>query len=368
MKKNGPITHTPAWPLIGKLVVGGLLLAMVIVLMLWFSNYWTAKIQPRTATALTKPQRYDGPAVAVRFISVPVQFFAVGTLEPIEPVTLASRILGKVIFSRLHSGELVRRNEILVQLDKSQLTAQLNQAIADQSLAVVELHQAAIDYHRAAALFKTADVTKADIDWAGTRLAAAKARLASMRAATQDKRSQLSYAALRCPINGVVLEKNVNAGDTIMPGQTLATVYSPGRLQLTTVVPESLQRHIRLGQMLVVRLSGFRKPIAVHVRRILPRVSVQTRSFLVKVSGSFPAGIFPGMFGRLEIPIRQEKVLVVPANAIEKIGQLDMVTIISGGALQRRIVQPGRHFGALREILSGVTVGEKLAVGGTVHG
>ncbi len=368
MKKPGPITHNPAFTIIRKRAVGALLLGMVVVLMLWFSNYWTPKIPPPAATAPALSQKYQGPTIPVRMISVPVKFFAVGTVEPIEPVTLASRILGKVILSRLHSGEPVSRNEILIQLDQSQLTAQLNQAIAARSLAEVELHQATIDYRRAADLFKTADVTQAGMDMADTRLAAAKARLASTLAVTQNARTQLNYAAIHCPINGVVMEKNVNVGDTIMPGQTLATLYSPGRLQLTTVVPESLQRHISLGQALVVRLSGFRKPIAVHVRRILPRVSIQTRSFLVKVAGTFPAGIFPGMFGRLEIPIWQEKVLVVPTDAIERIGQLDMVRIISGGAPQRQIVQPGRHFGDLREILSGVTVGEKLAVRGKAHG
>lgn len=367
MKKNRPTTQFNAFTLIRKFVVGGLLLAVVIVLMLWFSNYWTAKIQPHAAALAVMSRKYQGPTATVRIISVPVKFLAVGTVEPIEPVTLASRILGKVMICRLHSGAPVSRDEILVQLDQTQLTAQLNQAIAARALAQVELHQAEIDYRRAAALFKTADITKADLDMASTRLAAAKARVASAQAATQNTRTQLNYATIHSPINGVVMAKNVNKGDTIMPGQTLATLYSPSRLQLTTVVPESLQRHIRLGQSLVARLSGFRKPIAVHVRRILPRVSVQTRSFLVKVAGSFPEGIFPGMFGRLEIPIRREKVLVVPASTIERIGQLDMVTIISGGAPRRQIVQPGRHFGTLREILSGVTVGDKLAVGGKVH-
>lgn len=368
MKKPKPMSQFRSLALIRKILISALLLAIVIVLMLWFSNYWTPKIQPQAATAASLPSKYHGPTAPVRYISVPVKFFAVGTVEPIEPVTLATRILGKIISSRLHSGAAVSRNEILVQLDKSQLTAQLNEAVAAGALAKVELHQAEIDFRRATALFKTADVTQAALDLASTRLAAAKARVASTQAAKQNSRSQLNYATIHCPISGVVMEKNVNVGDTVMPGQTLATLYSPGRMQLTTVVPESLQRHIRLGQSLNVRLSGFRKPIAVHVRRIIPRVSVQTRSFLVKVSGPFPAGIFPGMFGRLEIPISREKVLVVPADAIERIGQLDMVRIISGGVQQRQIVQPGRHFGSLREILSGVTAGEKLAVGGKIDG
>ena len=350
-----------------KVVVAMVLMAMVIMLILWFGGYWTTKIAPSSHTEKSMATSYHGPIAMAHIIRVPLQSQAIGTLEPIEPVMLAPRILGRVVFSRLYSGAVIHKGQVLVRMDNTDLVAQLNQTIAARALARAQLHQAQIDWRRMATLFKTADVTRAALDQANTKLASARADVARAAAAVQSARTVLGYTILYSTFNGMVMTKHVNVGDTVMPGQRLATLYNPRRMELVAVVPESLARHIRIGQDLSVALSGFAKPIAVHIREIVPRVSVQTRSFLVKAGGLFPTGVYPGMFGHLLIPLGQEKMLVVPQTAIEHIGQLNMVDIISHGIIRRQVVQLGSHHGTMREILSGVNAGQKLAVGRFIH-
>ncbi len=370
MKQSRFQWKLPRRATVARLAVALILSAIVVVLMLWFSDYWTPKISAGPVAQSAPVRRYHGPLLTARIMHVPVKFFAVGTIEPIAPVVLAPRIMGKIIFSRLHAGLVVQKNQILVRLDHRTLTADLHRIKAAAAVAMAGLKQAELDRRRTAELFKTADITRAAMDLADTRLAAARAEYVSAMAAQQAAATQLRYAAIRSPVNGVVMEKRVNTGDTVMPGQDLARIYKPAHMQLTAVVPESYVRRLRPGQSLTMRLAGFHRRFAVHVRRIIPKVSVQTRSFTVKAAGTFPSGVFPGMFGRLEIPIGQEKVLVIPASAIKKIGQLDMVNIVTGGPggrMRRQLIRPGRKFGDLREILSGLKAGDKLATGGSYH-
>ena len=68
------------------------------------------------------------------------------------------------------------------------------------------------------------------------------------------------------------------------------------------------------------------------------------------------------MFGRLLIPLDQEKVLVIPHAAVRRVGQLQIVDVADGAVLRRRIVQLGRSFGDDVEVLAGVRAGERVAV------
>jgi HlyD family secretion protein len=68
------------------------------------------------------------------------------------------------------------------------------------------------------------------------------------------------------------------------------------------------------------------------------------------------------MFGRLLIPLGEQEVLVVPAGAVRRIGQLDMVEIAEGSLVHRRVVRLGRPFGDAVEVLSGLRAGEQVVI------
>ena len=74
-------------------------------------------------------------------------------------------------------------------------------------------------------------------------------------------------------------------------------------------------------------------------------------------------GVYAGMFGRLLIPLEQEQILVVPREAVRRVGQLDVVDVAAeGSALRRRAIQLGRTLGDDVQVLSGLQAGEQVAV------
>jgi multidrug efflux pump subunit AcrA (membrane-fusion protein) len=74
------------------------------------------------------------------------------------------------------------------------------------------------------------------------------------------------------------------------------------------------------------------------------------------------------MFGRIKLPLEDEELIVIPAAAVRRVGQLTLVNVVEAGQMIRRNVQIGRQLGKDVEILSGLQAGEKVVVEAGVEG
>jgi hypothetical protein len=133
-------------------------------------------------------------------------------------------------------------------------------------------------------------------------------------------------------------------------------------MQMVVTVRESLAQRLTVGQKIPGRLEALNHDCEATVSEIVPEAQAASRSFTVKVTGPCPPGVYSGMFGRIFIPLEDEKVVIVPAAAVFKVGQLDMVDVVVDSIVRRRSVQLGRLLNQDYEVLAGLTVGEKVVV------
>ena len=117
-----------------------------------------------------------------------------------------------------------------------------------------------------------------------------------------------------------------------------------------------------VGQEIGVQIEGLNKQCIGTVSEIVPEAQSASRSFQVKVTGPCPPGIYSGMFGRILIPLEEEEVLVVPRQAVRKVGQLELVDVVEHGQASRRAIRTGRTLGDDVEVLSGLREGEQVVV------
>ena len=172
----------------------------------------------------------------------------------------------------------------------------------------------------------------------------------------------LSYAVIRSPFTGVVVDKLANLGDLAAPGKPLLTMYEQGRLWLEANVPEDLMDHIRLNELLTFRIDALSREMQGRVAEIVPSSDPSSRTVVVRVRLSETKDVLPGMFGRLLLPMKPEQVLAVPASALIRAGQLAMVDVVQEARLERRTVQLGRAIGSQYEVLSGLAAGETVVI------
>lgn len=169
---------------------------------------------------------------------------------------------------------------------------------------------------------------------------------------------------LRAPATGIVVEKNVVEGDRIMPGMTVFRIADLARVWIEAEVFEQDLALVALGQRATVTFSAYPgKSFAGRVAYVHPTVSTQSRTARVRLElSNAERMLMPGMYAQVEFEaLAAPATLVVPRSSVLVTGERALVFVQApDGALHPREVVPGRTAGQLIEILSGLTVGERI--------
>lgn len=330
-------------------------------LMLVLSGYFTPKV-PSERPAPTRAPVPAGELGEVRLVRRPRVETAIGTVRAVHEAAVAAKILARVVDVKVKAGQTVQQGELLVQLDDADLQARWQQMQAAQTSAEATAERAVVDHERARKLVEKNVISRAEFDQAVASLKVAQAEVQRSRQAVEEAKVLLAFASIRSPLTGVVVEKNVEPGDTATPGQVLVTLFEPERMQMVTTVRESLALRLKVGDQVPARLDALGHECLATVSEIVPRAESSSRSFTVKVTGPCPPGAYSGMFGRISIPLDDEEVLTVPAAAVVRVGQLEMVDVVRDEQATRRAVRIGRPLDKAFEVLAGLRAGDRVVL------
>lgn len=358
---------SPAGSIIRVTLTGVGFTVVVVVLLLWLAGTFHPKLDDRPAHAIVGRPVTDGVAlVEVRTLRQPYVETAVGTVRAVHEAAVASKLLAKVLSVHVQAGQEVQVGDVLVRLDDEDLVAQRKSAEAGVAAAAAALENAQTEFDRVRPLYEQGIEAKSEFDRTQTQLRVATAELERAEQTYAYAQTMLSYATITSPITGRVFDKQVEAGDTVQPGQVLVTLYDPLRMQLVASVRESLTQRLAVGQPIGVEIEAIGKQCQGMISEIVPEAESASRTFSVKVTGPCPTGVYSGMFGRLLIPLDEQDVVVVPRAAVRRVGQLDLVDVVEstdqGRMLRRRAVQLGRAIDEDIQVLSGLSPGEQVAL------
>jgi membrane fusion protein (multidrug efflux system) len=340
-----------------SLVALGLFLA-------WMGGAFHRKVEPGS-TPLERPHVGERDLAKAERVSGAETLTAVGAVQPRRKTDVSSQLTAVIKEIRVRPGDRVKNGDLLVVLDDRELNAQQREASALLSSAEADLATRSADFERVKRLRSsgTASAEEYSRIEGAFRVAEAQARRAKETIARIDV--QLTYTRIAATDDDVVSERFADPGDLATPGKPILTVYDPKDLELHVHVPESLASGITLGRNLSVRIDATSWGAEASVREIVPLAQQTSRSVLVKLALPLAtsAPLLPGMFGRAEIPVGRAERVLVPQDAVQRIGQLDLVEVAAeDGTLTRRFVRVGRIEGGRAEILSGLDGGERIAL------
>lgn len=336
-------------------------MAAVTALLLMLAGVFHRKV-PDTPGNTPPAASSDIPLAEVRIVVRPRYETAVGSIKSVHESAVAAKLLARVVEVNVKAGQAVSQGEVLVRLDDADLHARLKQAEATESAARARKDQAIADYTRAEGLISKNAISKAEYDHALAALKTATSDLERAEQAVREATILQEYAKIAAPISGIIVDKRVETGDTVTPGQTLLSLYDPARMQLVATVRESLALRLKVGQKLPARIESLGHDCEATVSEIVPEAAAASHSFTVKVAGPCPPGVYSGMFGRLLLPLDDEELVVVPKKAVHRVGQLALVDVVVGATVQQRYVQLGREIDGDYEVLAGLRPGEKVRV------
>ncbi len=333
-------------------------------ILLFLAGVFSPKVPAEDPSSVARPVPAGAQIVEVQLLRRPRFESAVGSIEPVHRSAVAAKILAKVLEVNVTAGQLVTAGEVLVRLGDDDLRSRLQQAQAALDSAQARLAQSRSDYQRASQLIQGNAISRAEFESLATAVRTSEAEVERASRAIDESKVFLDYATISAPFDGIVVDKQVQAGDTVSPGQTLLTIYDPNHMQLVANVRESLAMKLKVGQEVAAKLESLDHQCMATVSEVVPQADIGSRSFQVKVSGPCPPGIYSGMFGRILLPLEEEQIVVIPAAAVRRVGQLTFVDCVVGDQLSRRHVQIGRVLESDLEVLSGLQPGERVLVAG----
>lgn len=348
----------------GALAAAGAFAVGVIVLMIWLAGGLRPKVPGHAGGPTTRRPIGAGRLVDVVSATIPREETAVGTVQPVQRIEVASRLLARAVEVNVVAGQKVTRGQVLVRLEDTDLKARVAQARSAVAQAGAALEQARAEESRVRAAAAAGAVAALDLDRAVNGLRAAEATLSRAEQARTEAESVLEFTVIRSPIDGAVIDKRVESGSTVSPGQVVATLLDPSRMQLVASVRESLSRRLKVGAPVLVKVDVLEHACTGTVSEIVPEAEGVSRTFQVKVVGPCPEGVYTGMFGRLSIPAGEETLLLIPPEAVRHVGQIECVDVAVGDGRARRAVRTGRAVDGRVEVLAGLAAGERIVVDG----
>jgi HlyD family secretion protein len=223
---------------------------------------------------------------------------AQGYIVARERIELSPRFMGVVKWIGVRKGDSVTNGQVVVRLDDSEYRARMAENDGQVAVARVAVEKARMDVRRATDLVRGQVEMQKVLDDAGLALASAEATLRQVEGARRLLETWLEWCTIRSPVNGVVLERMVDADELVTPqsfgsgrgpSTSLLAVADLGDLQVEVDLGESDLAKVRLGQRCVVTPQAYRdRRYEATVAEIAPEASRQKGTLQVKVKVKAP--------------------------------------------------------------------------------
>lgn len=322
--------------------------------------------------AVAAPVPVPVQVAAARQGTVDLSLALVGRAEAWSTVTLRARVSGQLQTLDFQPGSRVRRGQLLAQLDTRLLKAQLDQAQAAVARDHAQLQKAQADQQRYANMLGKGFVSHADFDTYKANLAIAKANLESDQAAVELARTQIDYARIVAPFDGVTGSPLVWPGAQVTADATdLVVLNQVEPIRVSFNLPEASLASVRAalsrGAVTVSASVPGGTPMHGTLQFVDNAVDNTTGTILLKARfDNADDRLTPGQFVQVSLPTtRMANAVTVPLPALQSSSKGSFVFVVGAGdKVQQRYVTPGPSTGGRVVIVRGLAGGERVVTEG----
>jgi RND family efflux transporter MFP subunit len=341
-----------------------------------FLRFPTRSIAPILAIALlascSKPVEKAEDIRPVRVMQVSADNIDIGAefsgeVRPRIESRLGFRVGGKIVARRVDVGNIVKRGQVLMQLDPQDL--QLAQAQANAGLKAAESNRdlAKAEYKRYLDLREKNFVSQAVLDSKDTAYKAAQASYDQAVAAYRNQSNQAGYATLVADVEGVVTGVDAEAGQVVAAGTPVVRVAQTGEKEIVIGIPEDRVDAVR--RMTDVRVRTWAKPNEIFpgkLRELSPMADPATRTYTAKIAiPQTPEDVKLGMTAYVAFATKTPQAMVkLPLTALFQDKSASSVWIVDHGSVKLIPVQVAGSSGNDIIVSSGLTPGQTVVTAG----
>lgn len=335
-----------------------------------------------------KEEQISFDTAAVAPANIQNSITATGTIEPVTSVTVGTQVSGIVSKLYVDYNTVVKKGQVIAELDKTNLISQLNSAKTQLATAQSQLNYQTANFNRYKTLFQKGLVAADDYENVQLSYKQAKEQVASAKEEVQRAQTNLGYATITSPIDGVVLSKSVEEGQTVAASFSTPELFTIAQdltnMQVVADVDEADIGDVREGENVSFTVDAYPDDTFTGVVKQVRQEATTTNNVVTyEVVISAPNAdlkLKPGLTANVTIFTAERKgVLSVPSKALrftpqkETVGKMKIIDnnanaknkvwTIENNSIVSHKVNVGMTDGTSTQILSGVSAGTKVIVG-----
>ncbi len=351
--------------------------AVVLLLVLWLIFKPSGKMQVILETA------------PVTRISIVNSVTATGTVEPVTEVEVGTQVSGIIDKLYVDYNDEVKAGQVIAEMDRVTLQAELESAQSNLASSKTEYEYRLKEYNRSKALHEKELISEADFDLAVYNYERALNSYKQSQASMVKVRRNLGYATITSPIDGVVISRAVEEGQTVAAGFSTPTLFVIAndltKMRVVADVDEADIGQVKEGQTVDFTVDAYPDDVfkgEVQQVRLEPTTTSNVVTYEVVITADNPdLKLKPGLTASVTIyTMNRENALSVPTKSLrftpdleqmEQIGiqvegsapQERHVWVKDGNAIRARVVETGSAMDDRTEVLEGVSDGETVVAG-----
>lgn len=296
------------------------------------------------------------------------QFLSVsGKIQASKSADVSTRMMGFVKKVHVNVGDKVRKGQLLISINNTELQAKKAQVNAGILKAKTAFKNVEKNYKRFKNLFVTNSITQKEMDDMTANYTMAKASLESAKQMKNEINAQFAYSNITAPFSGIITSKNIENGNMANPGMPLISLETPKEFEVIAMVPETEISQIKKGLTVDVLVKSIDKTVKGKVTEISSSAKNTGGQYLVKINlEKTDVSVLSGMFATVQFPVAKKissAMVLIPTDAIVKNGQLSGVyTISQSNTALLRWLRLGRVYGDKVEVLSGLSANENYII------
>ena len=340
-----------------------------------------------------KEEQISFETAAVAPANIMNSITATGTIEPVTSVTVGTQVSGIVSKLYVDYNSVVKKGQVIAELDKTNLMSQLNSAKTQLATAQSQLNYQTTNFNRYKTLYQKGLVAADDFDSAKLSYTQAKEQVAAAKEEVQRAQTNLGYATITSPIDGIVLSKSVEEGQTVAASFSTPELFTIAQdltnMQVVADVDEADIGDVKEGERVSFTVDAYPDDtFEGTVKQVRQEATTTNNVVTYEAVISAPNAdlkLKPGLTANVTIYTAERKgVLSVQSKALrftpqkETVGKMKIVDqtgnaknkvwTIEGNSIVAHNVNIGMTDGTNTQILNGISAGVKVVTGLNVTG
>lgn len=317
------------------------------------------KLKPKQG-AQTPATAKKGGSTKVKTITVTPQtsertIETTGNILADEEVVLYPETQGRIVQINFTEGAQVKKGDLLIKINDSDLQAQLRKAAASKKLKEDT-------EKRNKSLLEKGAISNEVYDIASTELSSINADIDLLK-------EQIRKTEIRAPFNGVIGLRNISEGSYVTPATRIAALQNINQIKVEFAVPEKYAAILKIGNTVLFTTEGNEKQHQAKIYGIEPKVDDVTRNVIMRAICANPnQQILPGSFAKVSVVASTNaNAFMIPTQAIVPILKGQKVYLAQGDSVIERKVKTGVRKENTIEITEGLQAGDEIVVEGVMY-